>query len=389
MGTKTTRSTRMPYRSAGRRGEEGFALVVVILSLLVVSTLGAAGLALSHRDYRIAQSTVASTHAFYASDTGMNEYIGTQQDATDPVTYTVPDGTATVWGEQLLELESGRKLYRVVSEGTHLTPDGSVATRTIKRVAMAVTSGVSVSAAFTSGEGIDKQGTAGVISGYDSALAGDCSGAPAAPVAGVSVPPDGYDQDGGEPIPQGEPPIDDSLSGIEQLERTGIDWQAVVDGSAVTPDYVITSQGFQNWPDFGTLPEDAWPVIYIDMGSAFEVEQTVATGELNGRGTIIVRGDLIFTGNGKKAQQAGIPNLHWDGLILVGGEYRSNGYSVIEGALVAGLNLLLEEDVSQSDLANGTKEVKYHSCNLKKASWWANGGANSLVAVPGTWAESL
>ncbi|MFQ5889700.1 MAG: hypothetical protein ACE5JR_06570 [Gemmatimonadota bacterium] len=381
--------------------EGGFALLVSLLVLVGLTALATAGFLLSDADYRVSGNHQASAYADQVANAGLYEYLGSQAPGTDTLTYAFTNGTATVWGEPFLSVAVGQTLYQITSVGTYAPPVGGVSTRTVRTIAIASPGLFSPLAAFTSSAGILKDGTSGIISGHDDATPADCPSAPAPSVAGVTVPPGGYTQSGGggggkkgggkgeDLVPKGDPNIDDSKSGLQLLQDSGIDWEGIVDGTAVTPDYTIPPN---SWPDFGSLPADEWPVIYIDNpSSVYEVEQTQATGPLNGRGTLIVRGDLTFTGNNNKDQwvQNNLDPLHWDGLILVGGAYRSNGYSEIEGALVTGLNLLLGESTNVSDLGNGNKTIKYNSCNVRDARQWMTSGPLQYSEMPGTWFESM
>jgi hypothetical protein len=104
------------------------------------------------------------------------------------------------------------------------------------------------------------------------------------------------------------------------------------------------------------------------------VEDNISLSPSNsGRGTLIVRNNLMLNGS-----------FNWDGAILVGGYITSNGYQTVEGATLAGLNIMLGENPPSTDIGNGTKEFKYHSCKLKQATQAAFGG---LSEVPGTWSE--
>ena len=59
--------------------------------------------------------------------------------------------------------------------------------------------------------------------------------------------------------------------------------------------------------------------------------------------------------------------LQWDGIILVGGTLTSNGSNSVNGAVVAGLNVLIGENPGVSDVGNGTKTYRYDSCNVAEA----------------------
>ena len=57
----------------------------------------------------------------------------------------------------------------------------------------------------------------------------------------------------------------------------------------------------------------------------------------------------------------------WDGLILVGNTFTSNGANTVDGALISGLNVLLGDSVAVTSVGNGTKHLNYDSCYLASA----------------------
>lgn len=350
----------------GAGGEGGFALLTVILVLVGFTALATAGFMLSGGDLRVSENLHASTRAYFAANAGLYQYMGTRAVPSDTQTYTYGNATATVWGTRLLDVTSDQPHYRIASVGRY-TARGATATRRVSTTAILTSGNVSPKASFTAGSGLVKNGSSGTISGHDWSPPGSCSGAGSASVAGVAVPPGGYTQSGGgELVPEGEPAIDSTQTAVEHLQDTGIDWAGILAGSVVAPDYTIPPD---SWPDFSQLGGEEYPVIYLDQDS-YEVAP-----ENSGRGTLIVRGNLHINGS-----------FDWDGLLLVGGTLTSNGYQTVEGATITGLNLLLGESLPSSDIGNGNKEFKYHSCNLIKATRAAFGG---LAEKPGTWAEEM
>jgi hypothetical protein len=200
-----------------------------------------------------------------------------------------------------------------------------------------------VQAAWTSTTGLTKNGGAGIIDGTDAC------GAESA-VAGVAVPTSpGYTQSGGESVPNGDPDIgmigDDPMDAAESIN---IDWDAIVSGDAITPDYTIPDD---TWPSFSD--PDFWPVIYIDnLGGSYNLPSS-------GRGTLIIRDNFTMGGS-----------LTWDGPILVGGAMTSNGNNTVNGAVITGLNLKLGETAGEStvsDIGNGVKTFVYNSCAIASA----------------------
>ena len=364
------------------RREGGFALLMTLLVLIGLTALATGGMVMSRQDLQVTRNHEASLNAFLSAEAGLYEYLGTQVNGDSTITRNLPTGTVVVQAERLLNIEddSSAVLYRVVSQGTYSDTDGSTSTRTLTAIVLYSEGAGSATASFASGAGILKNGQSGIISGYDWATPADCSGAPGPPVAGVAVPPDGYTQTGNPQVPDGNPDIYDDLPGLELLEATGIPWDDLVNG-AITPDYVVAN--INQWPDLSGQGPDDWPLILVTHHN-FKLGNT-ETEYLGGQGTIVAVENLTLNGNPPDGET---DPFHWDGMVLVGGKYRSNGYTEIEGSLVAGLNLLLGGTAQESDLGNGNKEIKYHSCNVARASkkWSSAGG---LFEEPGTLLERM
>ncbi len=347
--------------------ERGAALIIVLVALVGLTALAAAGMVLTDTELKVSQNVEASTNAFYAADAGLQEYLGGKTDGTSAETFSYAAGVATVGGTQLLDLDDDdRVLYRIASGADYTPPEGGAASRTVTALAVYSLGTFKVKSAFTSPNGLLKNGGSGQIDGYDQATGGDpeCPASPLSPVPGVAVPPGGYTQSGGSLVPDGDPPVDDSQGALDLIDETEIDWDGIVNGNALPADYTIPPD---SWPDFGSMGPDEWPVIYADGN-------LVISDTENGQGTLIVRGNLQMNGD-----------FEWDGIVLVGGYITSNGYQTVEGAIVGGLNLDLGESVPSSDLGNGNKKFLYNSCYVLKAKK----GMGGLAQVPGTWSERM
>jgi hypothetical protein len=347
------------------RSERGSALMIVLVALVGLTALAAAGMAITETELRASQNQEAGTAAFYAADAGLQQYLGTKLEATTTDTFTYPAGTAVVEGEKVLDLPNDRVLYRIRSISTYSPPEGGTASRTVSRLALFSSGSVVAKASFASGSGLLKSGGSGTISGVDQAPGGDpnCPNSPAATVAGVAVPPGGYTQSGGGLVPTGAPDVYEAPSSIELLQSTGVPWNKIVNQDLLAPDYTVPPD---SWPDFNSMGSDEWPVIYVNNN--IEVTPTHS-----GRCSLIVSKILSMDGT-----------FEWDGMVLVGGYITSNGYQTVQGATITGLNELIGETTPASDLGNGNKKFLYESCNLAMASKAAFGG---LAEVPGSWFE--
>ena len=361
--------TRPATLESALSGEGGFALILVLFVLVGLTAMATAGFLATESEHQISESHSANVQALNAASSGLYDYLGNSTTGIDTVVFTYPNASVTVFGEQYLDLGSDRELLRVTAAARYVSAAGDTATRTLHALAVHVfTAGnLNVIASFASGTGINKNGGSGVISGYDGSTAGDCPGAGTNDVAGVAVPPGGYVQSGGTPVPVGDPNVDDSQPGIDQLLATGIDWDRMINGGGMQPDYTVPPDA---WPDFGSLPVTDWPLIYVT-----DAEYNIGAS-YDGRGVIVARHDVRMDGS-----------FEWDGILLVGGRIISNGYQQIRGATVTGLNLLLGETVLDNDIGNGNKTFQYNSCNVLDATQALD--SNVVAEEPASLSESI
>ena len=356
-------------QDTARSGEGGFALILVLFVLVGLTAMATAGFLSTESEYQVSENHSANVHALSAANSGLYDYLGNSTTGIDTVTYSYPNASVTVFGEQYLDLGNNRELLRLTATARYVSPAGDTATRVLNTLAVhAVTTGnINVTAAFASGTNIAKNGGSGTISGYDSSSPGDCPGAGTNDVAGVAVPPGGYTQTGGSSVPEGDPDIDDSQSGLDQVLATGIDWPGMINGGGMQPDYTVPPDP---WPDFSTIPANEWPLIYVTAA-----DYSIAASD-DGHGVIVARYDVTMNGS-----------FEWDGILLVGGRITSNGYQQIRGATVTGLNLLLGETVLSNNVGNGNKTFQYDSCNVLEASQAL--GSEFVAEQPASLSESI
>ena len=357
--------------------EGGYALPVVLMGLIGLATLSTAGYVVARSDLQVTRNFESSVDAFYYADAGMSSYLAAGSSWTTGVTYAGDDGAATITSQPLLLLKDGSSLHHVTSTGSH-APDGDQrARRDVSAVIIHQLGKAKINSALTAVAGLHKNGVAGTVNGLDVSSQVDCPLGGMNNVAGLQVPNGEFEMNGADeelggiggvyPGFYGDPPVDESQDAEDLLEDTEIDWAGWLEGSVVAHDYVVSEDG---WPDFSELDEDEWPVIYVD-DEDFEV-----TASMSGRGTIIAAGNVTMNGA-----------VQWDGLIFVGDKFTSNGNQTVEGSVVTGLNLLLEDvdEVEASDLGNGSWTYQYHSCNVL----WALRGMGAGVMEPGSWYETL
>lgn len=352
---------------------EGFALPMAILLIGFMTAGVLAGFARSSAEVQVSDNQAAETGAFALAEAGLAHYMGRGQIAPADTTFVYPGGQArvTVTLMKAAPTPADTAIYLVRSTGRVTSPAGKPqASRTVAQFAFRVVGTMQVLSSWTSLSGLHKNGESGDITGYD---ATGCSGTN---VAGVATPTGmltGKDESiSGDPQHQEMGTIEQMAAGIK------IDWLNIAKpvAPAIMPDEVVCMPGtygydvdYTNctaWPATSKFDDpNYWPTILINGSSPLPS---------NGRGVLIVTGDLTFGGGDT-----------WEGIILVGGKITDNGSGNISGAVVSGLNILKGETVGESSKANGTKDYTYDSCAVQNA---ANGMAK-LNPISNTWADNL
>ena len=219
---------------------------------------------------------------------------------------------------------------------------------------------INVLAGWTALSGIQKNGSAGKLSGFDANTgAGGCPPGLGA-VAGVAVP-TSPGMTGTQTAAMGNPPI--QLLGDADATKgaVDIDWAGIVNQTADLTYDVVIPGGV--WPSFAD--PNYWPTILI------KGDLTLAT---QGRGTLIVTGTLTMSGG----------DALWDGVVLVGNTLISNGNGEVHGATITGLNILLGLPVPIQDIGNGNKTYEFNSCNAARALQ----SQARLRPFPNTWMDN-
>ena len=65
------------------RNERGAALMIVLVALVGLTALAAAGMVLTETELRASQNQEAGTNAFYVADAGLQQYLGTKVDGDE------------------------------------------------------------------------------------------------------------------------------------------------------------------------------------------------------------------------------------------------------------------------------------------------------------------
>jgi hypothetical protein len=346
----------------------------VLFGMVALGIGSAAAFYLVRTESRLAWNERDISRAFAVAQAGLERFVGENLGAlpTAPVTYDLPGGRATVSWRKVLDLEFPNHLVVLTSVGEVADRRfaGPAARRVVRQYGIYRRAPLNVSGAIAAPHGIHKNGSAGVISGYDAASPSQCPEGGQDPVAGVVVPPGGYTQSGGgTQVPKGDPPVREEADSLAVARLVDVPWKELISGG-VPMDYVIPPQG---WPNFAALPPQFYPTILVNGNVTLGPAHT-------GRGTLIVTGNVTLNGA-----------FQWQGVILVGKRLVSNGNNNVYGTVATGLNVLLGDEVVgvdsvyPTDLGNGTKVFQYHSCNV------INAGKRLayLRMLPNTWWEGF
>ena len=384
------------------RNRAGFALPMAILIIAVLTAALAAGLAATTAESGISNSRRSENRAYTIAQAGLEQYLvpaqrttlcaqagskcisdlsavrlvaGVAVPDTETVRVTLTGGWADITAIRVRDTAtvSGSKqpaIYFVRSRGvatdrTHLAGGArDTAVATVGLYTSYQTNVINIMAAIASLSGISKQGSSGVISGYDQCNSGTN-------VAGITTDKGDY-QYSGNFAPTGNPPVDTSQTLTQLKSSIGIDWSSVKNGGVITADFTVPSP--DAFPSYAWFQADTnrWPIIHV-TSSSYSLPNP-------GRGLIIADGDFSISGS----------NM-WSGVILIGGQLTSNGNNVMSGATVSGLNVLLNQSVNQSVVSNdnstlnGTKQYLYNSCSVSMAAT----GLKFMKPMPNTWMDDL
>ena len=352
---------------------KGIAIILAIVLIVILSVAAAAALAMVGSERTVVEDGQAASDAHVMARSAYDQFI-VNPTAILPsfvaTTFVGPDSGQVSFSEGYAWVKVQRVRPSVAGSAT-LFLIRSRAVRTINRpvrtpvaerifaqYAQFQTVQMPVLSAWTSLSGLLKNGGQGTIAGAD-----NCGAATS--VAGVAVPNvPGYVQSGGTSVPTGSPPILNMGSQAAANGMVGVDWPTILSGMALSADVVIPGSA---WPSF-TNP-DYWPAIYVDQVSSWNLPGS-------GRGILIVKNDMTMGGS-----------TQWDGIILVGGSYTSNGNNTVSGSLVTGLNVLLGQVVPPSNIGNGTKIYRFDSCNVANAMKRFNGLAPLRNSAADNWAS--
>lgn len=369
------------------RNRSGFALPVVILTMFLLVGALASGFTMLRGERATDDATLQVQAAAALAETGLQQALnnrtglglpGMPSAAGDSARLQLDGGYVDVLTTQLRAPVDGGApgLYYVRTRGVRTASgvaNAGDAVSTAAAFATYQTITLTVQASMTGLNGINKSGSSGIISGHDACGEG-------ASLPGVAVPAiPGVDGSG-----QWEKSLDGSVKADtigatpeEAAETVGIDWDAIVNHDAISPNFDVAADG-SNFPSSTYFDENplAFPVIIVRNGPDNATNFALPN---YGRGTLIIFGNLTLSGS----------HGGWEGIILVGGNLTSNGSNEVNGATITGLNVKLGYTVANNDVneLNGTKKYLYNSCSVESALN-ASGGS-VLRPVQSTWANNF
>jgi hypothetical protein len=360
----------MPHFAARR----GAILPMVMLLVAVLTIALTAAYTLNANEVRVGDDQSEQLAALALAESGRHRFLIDRAALGHTATPPAPAETAKVnysdgYAEVILtrirpQVQQEPPLYVLRSRGVRtagiLKGNTPVAERTVAQYLYWDAAPINVLAGWTALTGIQKNGSSGQLSGFDSNPGtGDCPPGLGA-VAGVAVPTI-PGMTGTTTAAMGNPPIELLGDADATKGAVDIDWAALVNQTAdITYDVIIPGDA---WPSFAD--PNYWPTILVNGNL------TLSTV---GRGTLIVTGTLTMSGGGAV----------WDGVVLVGNTLISNGNGEVHGATITGLNILLGMAVPVQDIGNGNKTYEFNSCNAAKALK----SQAKLRPFPNTWMDN-
>jgi hypothetical protein len=329
----------------------------VVLLLFAVAVAAATGYQVISTEAFQSQQSAETTQALAVAQAGLDWFIGGQRGfVPDRTTFNINGGSAVITARKVATLSMEEDLYLVRSEGTFTDrryPRIAVV-RVVSQYAIYHKVPMNTLAPLVTTSNRVRVAGSGKVDGTDHAPAGQCPGAPAAPLAGVVARSNIQTVGGG--VIQGNPPglIVGNFGAV--VDSVGLAWDVYSD-----PSFPVDFE--DSWPDFSSLPPDSFPV--LRRNGDFAPDWT-----RSGRGVLIVTGTLSIPNNSF---------WHWKGIVMAGdlSDVAHAGEWTLEGALVAGQ----ESAMSNWDMTNGN--VAYHSCNVARAGF----SLAHLTPVPGSWWE--
>jgi hypothetical protein len=377
----------MSGRTDPRRG---FALPAAIFALVVVAVLITAGFFLAGQESRIGQATERTTQAFYLAEHGMNQVLDGWVPGAASLELWESAGPATgcalcqgTQGDGEWEVtitRTGERLFFVQSRGS-ITVGGRLAgaTRTLGQLTRIITAEIPADAALLTRGNVSIRGRAEIL-GEDvnpPGWGGVCS-APGADKPGVVTDTGStVTTEGANATVSGDPPwTNEDLSDDDFLQFGDLSWDDLValaeashrfgggnfngiQPSTTGDPAVCNTSDSNNWgsPLDPTGPCGLFfPIIHIDGDARVQ-----SGGAVQGQGILLVEGDLDVRGA-----------FEFFGLIMVKGQFESQGSGAGDTQRIRGAVLAGNADVDQSVITGGAT-VQYSSCAVTRAMENAQG----------------
>lgn len=375
-------------RQGSKNARGGFALPVVILAMFLLIGALASGFAMIRGERAADDATIQQQAAQALAETGLQQ--GFQNRAALGFTSlpTTSDSGRLVLAEGYVDVITTRLrapvgttvpgLYYIRARGVRTrsgTAGAGNAVAFATGFATFTTINLTIQSSLTSANGINKSGNSGEISGVDNCPAGQGGGKATLPAVAVPTNP-GYT---GQTGPLVGNPLIKNMGATPQAAAAAIpiDWDAIVNGNAITPDIYVEANG-TGWPTQAQFDADTnwFPTIIVKNGPDPDVTFVI---EGFGRGTLIAFGSVWLKGN----------TGGWDGIIMAGGSLTSSGGNQVRGATITGLNVQLGFNVGKNDVTelSGTKKFLYNSCYVAKSL--QNFSSGGLRAYQNSWANTF
>lgn len=326
---------------------DGFALPAILLLVALLTAMLTAGLTRASSDFQLAVASQAVDEAAVVARSGLATYLGSVTlDACgravrplngDSVRINVLGGYADVVARVVRRPPDtlANWLYLVQSSGHVIWPDmGStpIANRTVAQFAEWQSGRLALPAAFTAANGLTRTpGGTGELHGADEHGTAGCPTLDRRRLRVAGTVPDltDYELTGTSALGGGVP--------ADIVTNAHIDWAAVLTPGRIVPDFTSPQ------PDDGTYP------VQLVTGNA---TVGAAGATTNGRGLLIVSGDLTLLGN----------FVQWYGVVLVGGVIRFDAADQrFDGLVASGLNLQLGLPTSAGTIGGDYTDIDFNS----------------------------
>ena len=347
----------------GRQRERGFALPFAILMVTVITLMLLAAFVRAHAEQRLAESSGSTVEALAGARSGLNRFVRYYDSAQirpadgDSLRFNVTGGYADVIAN-LVETPADTfdtHRYIVRSRGTVIEPTQGAdpqAGRTVAQFANWFQGGINDVAAFISINITDyafNAGTDVIVDGTDWCGPTTIMGFRAVGTSDTLI------------GPLGTPPQRVQNMWPTVANETGIDWDAIENGGAITPDYTSVISG------------DMTYATYLITGDVIFTNVT-------GTGLLIVTGKVDTQGT----------IFEWDGVILIGDDFDPHADTTrVRGMVVTGL----DETTGGAPAWNGFAApgeniyIQYASCRVQRALEPFRGFVPISTAWVDNWAE--